>query len=305
MKNLVLYIATVVIWGSTWLAIEFQLGEAAVLTSVFYRFVIAAVIMWAYCLIAKVPMAFSSRDHIFIFILALFNFSMNYVLIYLSQEYLTSAMTSIAFSTMLIMNIINARLFFSTHISVRVYIGAILGLFGLLALFWNDLNASDGNSLLGLTLVMSGALLASLGNMASVRNSRKGMNIFAVNAWGMLYGALMLALVVVTTGSSFSASWEPAYTLSLIYLAVFGTVIAFATYYVLLNDMGPEKASYAIVLFPVVAVILSSLFEEFTWSANVFIGFALVIIGNAIVLTPMDKIKQRRDQRRTRKMNAL
>lgn len=305
MKKLILYIATVVIWGSTWLAIEYQLGEAAVLTSVFYRFVIAAVIMWAYCLLAKVPMAFSARDHVFIFILALFNFSMNYVLIYLSQEHLTSAMTSIAFSTMLIMNIINARLFFATHISARVYIGAGLGLLGLLALFWNDLAASDENSLLGLALVMSSSLLASLGNMTSVRNSRKGMNIFAVNAWGMLYGALVLALVVLTTGSSFSASWEPAYTLSLLYLAVFGTVIAFATYYVLLNDMGPEKASYVIVLFPVVAVILSSLFEDFTWSPNIFVGFALVIIGNAIVLTPVDKIKQHREQKRARKVTAL
>ncbi len=291
MKNTLLYIATVLIWGSTWLAIEYQLGEAAVLTSVFYRFAISAVIMWAYCLWARVPMGFNLVNHSFIAILALFNFSMNYVLIYLSQQYLTSAMTSIAFSTMLVMNIINTRLFFGTRITARVYLGAGLGLVGLVALFWHDLLAGGDNSLLGLALVLSGALLASLGNMASVRNSRAGMNIFAVNAWGMLYGTIVLAVVVIATGAGFNASWQPAYTASLLYLAVFGTVIAFATYYVLLNDMGPEKASYAIVLFPVVAVVLSSFFEGFVWSANTVLGFVLVLLGNAVILTPTDKIK--------------
>lgn len=292
MKNTLLYIATVLIWGSTWLAIEYQLGEAAVLTSVFYRFAIAAVLMWAYCLWAKVPLAFSAKNHLFILILALFNFSMNYVLIYLSQQYLTSAMTSIAFSTMLVMNIINTRLFFGTRITPRVYLGASLGLIGLVALFWNDLHTSGTDSLRGFVLVLTASLLASLGNMASVRNSRAGMNIFAVNAWGMLYGTLVLAAVVLVSGADFNASWQPAYTASLLYLAVFGTVIAFATYYVLLNDMGPETASYAIVLFPVVAVVLSSLFEGFVWTGNTVLGFVLVLLGNAVILTPVDKIKQ-------------
>lgn len=298
MKNAVLYLSTVLIWGSTWLVIEFQLGEVAVLTSVFYRFAISALIMWGYCLVAKVPMTFAANDHLFILILALFNFSINYVLIYLSQVHLTSAMTSIAFSTVLMMNIINARLFFGTHISARVYLGALLGLGGLVALFWNDLDTTADQSLLGLALALSASLLASLGNMASVRNSRKGMNILAVNAWGMLYGTIILAAVALVSGTDFQVSWTPAYTLSLLYLAIFGTVIAFATYYVLLNNMGPEKASYAIVLFPVVAVALSSFFEDFVWSTNIFIGFALVIIGNAIVLTPIDKIKQKRLQNR-------
>lgn len=293
MKNAILYIATVLIWGSTWLAIEFQLGEAAVLTSVFYRFAIAAGIMWLYCLWAKVPLFFSLRDHGFIAVLALFNFSMNYVLIYSSQKYLTSAMTSIAFSTMLLMNIVNTRLFFGSKISGQVYLGAVLGILGLVALFWNDLANNDDRSLLGLALVLASALVASLGNMASVRNSRAGMNVLAVNAWGMLYGAIALAIFVVLTGENFSASWKPAYTISLLYLAVFGTVVAFATYYALLNDMGPEKASYSIVLFPVVAVTLSSLFEGFIWSANTFLGFALVLLGNIVILTPMDKIKRR------------
>jgi len=246
MKNTLLYIVTVLIWGSTWLAIEFQLGEVDVSASVAYRFMISAVLMWAYCLWAKVPMSFSLHNHFFILVLAIFNFSINYTVIYFSQ----------------------------------------------VALFWDDLVTSgqDSNSLLGLSLVLTAALIASLGNMTSVRNSRVNMNIFAVNAWGMLYGAVILCILVLISGAEFGFSMQPSYIASLLYLAVFGTVIAFATYYALLNNMGPEKASYVIVLFPVVAVALSSIFEGFTWTANTFIGFALVLLGNAIILTPSNSL---------------
>ncbi len=295
MRNTLLYIVTVLIWGSTWLAIEFQLGEVDVPASVAYRFMISAVLMWGYCLWAKVPMNFSARNHFFIILLAILNFSINYAVVYSSQQYLSSAMTSIAFSTMLLMNIVNTRIFFGTKITVKTYIGAVLGILGIVALFWDDLSvvAEGSNAIWGLVLVITSAMLASLGNMASVRNSRAKMNIFAVNAWGMLYGSIILSLLVLLSDAQFGFSMQPSYIASLLYLAIFGTVIAFASYYALLNDMGPEKASYVIVLFPVVAVVLSSIFEGFTWTNNTFIGFALVLLGNAIILMPSNSIMRR------------
>lgn len=293
MRNTVLYIATVLIWGSTWLAIEYQLGEVNIAVSLVYRFAIAALMMWVYCLWARVPMGFSARNHFFIALLALFNFSMNYAILYYAQNYLTSAMASIAFSTMLLMNIANTRIFFGSRITPRVYIGALFGIVGIVALFWQDLNntAANYNSLFGLLLAMSGALVASFGNMVSVRNSRAGMNVFAVNAWGMLYGSLILTIIIVLSDAQFTLSSEPAYLLSLLYLSVFGTVVAFATYYILLSEMGPERASYVIVLFPVVAVALSSFFEGFVWTNNIVLGFVLVLTGNAILLTPINKLR--------------
>jgi len=238
-------------------------------------------------------MGFSARNHFFIALLALFNFSMNYAILYYAQNYLTSAMASIAFSTMLLMNIANTRIFFGSRITPRVYIGALFGIVGIVALFWQDLNntAANYNSLFGLLLAMSGALVASFGNMVSVRNSRAGMNVFAVNAWGMLYGSLILTIIIVLSDAQFTLSSEPAYLLSLLYLSVFGTVVAFATYYILLSEMGPERASYVIVLFPVVAVALSSFFEGFVWTNNIVLGFVLVLTGNAILLTPINKLR--------------
>ncbi len=294
MKNIILYVITVFIWGSTWLAIEYQLGSVAVEVSLAYRFGLAALIMWVFCMWKKVPMKFSKSNHFYTLLLALGNFSMNYVILYWAQNYLTSAMTSIAFSTLLLMNIVNTRLFFGKPIALRIYLGSILGVLGIVALFWNDLMVMNAGSesLWGLALALMGTVVASLGNMVSVRNSNAGMNIFATNAWGMLYGSIGLVIFALINDAEFTFSFEVGYVVSLIYLAVFGSVIAFGSYFVLLKNLGPEKASYIIVMFPIVAVILGGIFEGFEWTANVFIGFVLVLSGNAIVLTSKEKVQR-------------
>jgi drug/metabolite transporter (DMT)-like permease len=293
MRSAVLYVLTVLIWGSTWLAIEFQLGVVAPEVSLVYRFSIAALLMWGYCLFAKLPMQFSLKNHIFFMLLACCNFGFNYLILYWAQDYLTSAMTSIAFSTLLVMNIINTRIFFGNPIAPRIFIGALLGLAGIVGLFWQDVKTLDiaSEAMIGLGLSLGGTFVASLGNMTSVRNSKNNIGIMQGNAWGMLYGSVFLLAYTLINGSEFSLDTRLPYIASLLYLSVFGTVIAFACYFVLLKDIGPEKASYAVVLFPVVAVTLSMMFEGFIWQTSTVIGFVLVLTGNVIVLTPIDKIK--------------
>lgn len=293
MKSIVLYIVTVLIWGSTWLAIEFQLGVVAPEVSLVYRFASAAVLMWMYCLWRGLDMKYATMDHAYFLILACCNFGFNYLILYWAQAYLSSAMTSIAFSTLLLINIVNTRLFFGKPIAPRIYFGAVTGILGIVALFWADLKELDLSSaaIIGLGLALSGTFVASIGNMASVRNSNKGVGVLQGNAWGMLYGAIILTLFTLFSGARFNFDMSFGYISSLVYLSLFGTVIAFACFFALLKDIGPEKASYSIVLFPVVAVILSTLFEGFIWQLNTIFGFLLVLVGNAIVLTPMNKIK--------------
>lgn len=292
MRSTVLYVLTVLIWGSTWLAIEYQLGVVAPEVSLVYRFSIAALCMWAYCLIKKLPMQFGLKNHVFFMTLACCNFGFNYLILYWAQSYLTSAMTSIAFSTLLIMNIINTRLFFGQAIAPRTFIGAILGLAGIVGLFWQDIKTLDfaSEAIIGLGMSLAGTLVASWGNMTSVRNSKNNIGVMQGNAWGMFYGALFLLIYALISGSTFSFDSRFAYVASLLYLSLFGTVIAFGCYFVLLKDIGPEKASYSVVLFPVVAVSLSMIFEGFIWQTSTIIGFALVLLGNIIVLTPVRKI---------------
>lgn len=292
-RSTLLYVITVLIWGSTWLAIEFQIGVVAPEVSLVYRFAIAAMLMWSFCLWRRLDMRINSTDHLFLVILAACNFGFNYLILYWAQEFLTSAMTSIAFSTLLMFNIINTRILFGKPIAGRIYIGAIIGIVGIGALFWFDLREFDlsGESVIGLGLALAGTFVASIGNMVSVRNSNKGVGVMQGNAWGMMFGSILLIIYTLISGASFIVDWSFAYLSSLLYLSVFGTVIAFACYFALLKDIGPEKASYSIVLFPVVAVVLSTLFEGFEWHINTVIGFVLVLIGNAIVLTPMKRIR--------------
>jgi len=288
MKNTLLYISTVLIWGSTWIAIEYQVNEAAVEVTLFYRFITASIIMLGFCLWRKLPLAFSLKDHAFMFLLALLNFSVNYMILYEAQKYLTSAMASIAFSTLLLVNIINTRIFFGTRIKPKVYVGAFIGLSGIVMLFYPTISAQnyEQSAVIGLLLALSGTIVASLGNMVSVRNSRQGLPILSVNAWGMIYGTVILLAIILTMDINFTFPETRSYWISLSYVSIFGTVIAFATYFMLMNNIGPEKASYVIILFPVVAIIISIFFEDFQITANVIVGFLMVALGNLLILTP-------------------
>ena len=201
-------------------------------------------------------------------------------------------MTSIAFSTLLLMNIVNTRIFFGKPIAVRIIIGALLGIIGVIALFWQDLQDFNISStaIIGLILTLFGTFLASLGNMVSVRNTANKISVIQGNTWGMLYGTIALLIYALINGSEFTFASQTSYWVSLLYLSLFGTVFAFACYFMLFQNIGPEKASYVIVLFPLVAVVFSTLYEGFIWHQSTILGFILVLSGNAIVLTPFEKI---------------
>lgn len=286
MTNVLLYLTTVLVWGSTWLVINFQLGEVAPEVSVVYRFAIAALLLIAWCLLRGVRLGYPARAHLRFMSLGLLLFGANYVVTYLAQVYIPSALNAVVCSMMMWLNVVNTRLFFGTRIEPRVYVGAAFGMAGLAVLFWPGIVAvslSD-RTLLGASLSLAGAVLASLGNMVSHRAQREGLPILPSNAWGMLYGAAFTALAAWCRGLPFEFEATAAYSLSLLYLAVFGSIVAFGSYLKLLGRIGPHKAGYAMVMFPVVAVALSVTFEGLTMDWHVVAGIALALSGNLIIL---------------------
>ncbi|MCW9000494.1 MAG: DMT family transporter, partial [Kangiellaceae bacterium] len=194
MKNAFLYLITVLIWGSTWLAIEYQLGEVAVEVSLVYRFGLAGILVLVFSKLAGLSLKFSLQQHLYIALLGLLNFCLNYVTLYEAQKYLSSAITSIVFSILLLMNIVNTRIFFGKKIPFKTYFGAFIGIGGIVVLFWPEVvNYQAGtNTLFGLALVLGGALSASFGNMVSVRNSNNHYPILQTSGWGMMYGTFFL-----------------------------------------------------------------------------------------------------------------
>lgn len=286
MNNLALYCITVMIWGSTWFAIEFQLGTVAPEVSVVYRYVIAATLLFAWCRLRKLQLGFNVRQHAWFVVLGALLFCFNYVLAYRAQIYITSALTAIAFSSIVWMNIINARLFFGVRAGWRVLFGALLGIVGIITLFAPQVGelALDDTVFFGLVLAVAGAISASFGNMASQAAQKQALPVVQSNAWGMLYGAILSAGIALAEGQTFNFDGSIGYMVSLVYLAVFGSVIAFGAYLTLLGRIGAHRAGYAMVLFPVVALILSILFEGLQITASVVIGTLLVLGGNLFVL---------------------
>jgi drug/metabolite transporter (DMT)-like permease len=291
MNNTLLYVITVLIWGTTWIAINYQLGDVPAEASIVYRFGLAALLLFAYCRFKKLSLAFNKKQHLQFLFFGLMLFGCNYYFLYSAQQHINSALASIAFSMIMFFNVINARIWFNTKITQQTYLGAFLGLTGIVVLFWPQINDTElgAETLLGLSLCFVGTLFASTGNMVSMKNKLMNLPMMQANAWGMLYGSIFMTLLLLVQGKSFSFSYTLPYISSLIYLSVFGSIIAFASYLTLLNNIGAHKASYASVMFPAVAVVISTIFEGFSWNIYTVIGLLIIVAGNIVVLTKPKK----------------
>ncbi|HLP70649.1 MAG TPA: DMT family transporter [Rhizobium sp.] len=284
MTNYLLFSSTVLIWGTTWIAIALQIGPVPVLVSVFYRFAAAALILVGTLIVTgrmKVP---PLRQQPFILAQALCLFCCNFLCFYFTAAYVPSGLISVVFSLATIFNAVNARIFFGDRISPRTLLAAMLGASGLVLLFGPDIFvAFNPDSWKGIGLSALGTMFFSLGNMASRRNSAAGISPVTANAWGMSYGALTLLGLVLVTATPMVAPPDLSYLGALLYLSVFGSVVGFTTYLMLVSRIGSQKAAYATVLFPVVALTLSSIYEDYHWTALGVAGLLLTLAGNVVM----------------------
>ena len=286
MQNSLLYLITVLIWGSTWLAIKFQLGIVAPEVSVAYRFFLAAILLFIYSIWQKLPLNFTRRQHAFMALQGLLLFSINYVLVYFAEESVTSGLVAVIFSSLIILNVFFGALFLKRQVNGRVLFGAVIGITGLAFIFWPELSAFDIGSagLVGLLLAVVGSISASLGNIVSARNQENNLPVIQTNAFGMAYGSLITVIVALSRGTRFGFDPSFAYVSSLLYLALFGSVIAFGSYLTLIGRIGADRAAYIMIVFPVIALFLSAIFEGLNLSGLQYFGILLILSGNAVVL---------------------
>jgi drug/metabolite transporter (DMT)-like permease len=232
------------------------------------------------------PMRLSRRDHVFVALQGMTLFCLNYWFTYLATQYLTSGLVAVLFTGLIFLNLVNARMIFGIAIERRVLIAAAAGMLGVALLFLPELRSAIGNRTVvnGALLALGATYLASLGNMAAMRNTSSGLPVVTVNAYGMAYGAIGLALIATIRGApiAFDSSWP--YVVSLLYLSLAGTCLAFGLYLALLKKIGPSRAAYTSVLIPVVALLVSTIFEGYRWSLAAFIGLAVLLGGNALAL---------------------
>ncbi|RRJ84387.1 DMT family transporter [Aestuariirhabdus litorea] len=281
--NATLYLSTVLIWGTTWIAIHWQLGEVPVLASVFYRFAIAGGLLLPLLLLSGRMQPTNGRDHAFMVLQGISLFSMNFVTMYSAAQTITSGLLAVIFSAASLFNALNSRLFWGERPAPVVYVASLLGIGGLCLMFWPELNHGSAD-LRGVLMAALGTYLFSLGNMISLRHSKRGLRPLTSNAYAMLYGALFLAALMALSGTPLRWDERPLYLGSLLYLAIIGTIVGFTAYLSLVARIGANKAAYATVLFPVVALTLSTWFEDYHWRLASIAGLVLVLAGNALML---------------------
>ena len=291
MNNFILFGITLFCWSPTWYLIKFQLGYVDPLVSVLYRFLTASIIIFIYLLIKKKNLKFSLNHHIWFLLFGICLYSLNYVFLYLSNTYLISAFPAIVFSTVVIMNILGETFYFKKKPSFKTLIGATIGMIGIIIIFNDEIfnfSLSNGTHV-GLFLALLGTFCASTGNMIHQRNLNNNFPLIETIAYGMLYGSLITLMITQIKGTELLFEYTFSYIASLVYLSVFGSIFAFIFYLKLLEKVGAGRAGYVGVVMPVLALLISTVFENLEWQIDLIIGLPVLIIGAVLVIN--QKIK--------------
>lgn len=284
--SLSLYALTVLIWGTTFYVVTFQVGSVPAEQSVFYRYALAALLMWIISAIRGGMPRFSGAIHLRFLALGLCMFSLNYVVVYMAVERLPSGLVSVVFSMAILVNTLQLWVFFGEKPDVKLLVGAVLGILGLSLLFLDEIATSTVNPVFfaGLGFALTASLSAATGNLVSHRLSERSIDVVHANTWAMTYGSLLTAAYIVFTGKALAFDFTVAYVSSLFYLAILGSVVAFYTYLTLVGQIGAPRASYVSIFYSMVALLLSTLLEGLVWTQIMFLGVAMILLGNVFVL---------------------
>ncbi len=282
-----LYAGVVASWSLSWYAIVLQLGKVPPEVSLVWRFLLAAAIMFIWAGIRGWRMRFSVREHMLFAATGVFMFSTNFLCFYYAGQYLVSGLLSVVFSLASIFNIALAAIVFGQRPGIRTLSGATIGITGIGFMFWPEISGTslNGNAITGLILCIGGTMCFCTGNMLSANLQRRKLPVLPATAWGMVYGTITCAIYAVVLDKPFTIELTPVYLGSLVFLSVVSSVVAFACYLTLLGRIGSGRAAYATVMFPILALVVSTFVEGYEWTYLSLIGLALALTGNAIVLS--------------------
>lgn len=285
MPSSLLFLIASLIWGSTFWAITLQLGDVPPAVSVVYRFALSSAVLFAWCKLRGDKLALSWRAQRWTMLQGCATFGVSYICTYSSEQYLVSALVAVLFALMVFWNPLISRLVLGTPLSWRTWAAGSVAVSGVILLFYQSIGLAvrdilaggQGHFLLGLILALAATLASAFGNVIVVKVRQQAPNVLLTMAWGMLWGTLLVALWVVVSGERFVIPSSSRYWAGLLYLAVFGSVIAFACFFTLIDRIGPQKATYIGVVTPVISVLLSIRLEHFRPGILEWAGMALCL----------------------------
>ena len=288
LKNWQLFAICVVVWGTTWHAITYQLYDFSAESGVALRFALAGAAVLAFCRWRGVPLGYSLADHGALALQGVFLYGVSYVCVYQAERYVPSGLVAVGYSASPLLAGIGASLLFGAALGRRFVAGGLLGLCGVVLIFWTEITHASGGdrATLGALFTVASVLLSAVGSLTASRNRRRGIALLPALGFGMLYGALAAFVVALVLGRALAWPTAPSWWLSLFYLAFAGSVLTFACFLTLQDRVGVGAAGTVGVMTPLLALVVSLAFEGFRPDALTAVGAALAVAGNALMLTP-------------------
>lgn len=281
-----LFTTCVLIWGTTWYAIKFQLAGAMPDVGVALRFTLAAALLAGWCVARRVRLALPWRTQAWLALLGVLGFSASYLFVYHAEVHIVSGLVAVGYAALPLVNMLLDRMFLRTPMSRRVAIGGVFGVVGIALIFWPEVQRLRAGTpvLLGALLTAAAVLASGLANVVVSRNQARGIHGWAPLALAMAWGALASWGVVALRAEPVRVEWSAAFGLSLLYLALAGSVLAFGAYYALIGRIGAARSAYVGVMATILALLVSALFEGYDWRLATFVGIALAVAGNVLAM---------------------
>lgn len=293
-RVLFLFVLVVLTWGTGWLPIRFQVNEVAPETTLLWRFACAGILLAGFALWRGAQLRYPRAMHMRFALMGFGLFGFNYYLMYNAAYSLPTGMMAVIFSTASLYGFALDALFFGRRVGPRAISGVVIGLAGLSLIFLPQLSATglDGHAVRGLLLAVGATAVFSLGSSLSAATQRAGASVHGSTTWAIFYGCLIMAAIVLLNGGTFALPLKTTYLLALGWHVIVATVIAFTAYLALVGEAGMGRAAYTTVVFPVIALGLSTLVEGLEWTWFMALGVVLVGVGNVLVLRREPPVKR-------------
>jgi len=282
------FIIVTLIWSSTWIVIRSQLGVVPPSWSVVYRFVVGAVAMFAYAIVTKQPLKLGGEGQRFAFLFGVAQFVWNFNFVYRAEAYVTSGLVAVVFALLFVPNTILARVFLGQRITQRFLVGSAVAVCAIGMLFLNEALAHPHNhnaTILGVALTFCGVMGASVANVMQATQRARAMPMASLIGWGMIWGSVVNATYAYASAGPPVIDLRPHYIFGVLYLAVAASAVSFTLYFGVIRAIGPSKAAYSSVAIPVLAMLISTLFEGYRWTILGVTGGLLGLTGLLIALS--------------------
>ena len=237
-------------------------------------------------------MGLDIRLHKWFFLAGILLYTLDYSFLYAAQAHMISALLAVLSSSVIYFNVVLRRLIMGVPMRLEVVLGATIGLIGIVLIFLPEFEAFSLQQgiIIGLLFATASFLSAALGNVVSEKILQGPVRVMQMNFWCMSYGVVITSCIAFLSGASVSLPSNTSYYVSLLYLSVFGSVIAFGAYMRLLKQIGSDKSAYVVLVYPIVALAISTVFEGYQWTYLAVIGVFIVLIGNAIAMGKLNSL---------------